>query len=416
MRDRDLYATILGIVPPWAVVDVELDLPGDEVRVKVAFAADAPAPCPQCGKGCSRYDHRERRWRHLDTCQLKTILVAAVPRVECPEHGVHQVTVPWAEPNGNFTALFEALVIDWLKVASFSAVAGKLRMTWDEVDGIQGRAVARGLARRGPVAATRIGVDETSFQKRHEYVTVVVDLTEPRVLHVADDRKEESLGGYFESLPVEARERVEVVSMDMWKPYIAAVKKWVPEAGRKIAFDKFHVAAHLGKAVDDVRRREHRELDAQGSSPLKGTKYLWLRNPLKMTRERTMEFAPLRDSALRTARAWALKEAAMDLWHYVHHGWAQRQWKGWIGWALRSRLEPVKRVGRMVRDHLWGILNAVVLGVTNAMSESVNSKIQWVKRLACGYRNRERYRHAIYFHLGGLDLYPGTLRATHTGS
>ena len=204
--------------------------------------------------------------------------------------------------------------------------------------------------------------------------------------------------------------------VDMWKPFIAAVKKWVPGAGEKIAFDKFHVAAHLGKAVDDVRRREHRELDAQGESPLKGTKFLWLRNPLKMSRERTREFAPLRDSALRTARAWALKEAAMDLWHYVSHGWAHRQWKAWIGWALRSRLEPVMRVGRMVRDHLWGILNAVVLGVTNAMSESVNSKIQWVKRLACGYRNRERYRNAIYFHLGGLDLYPGTLRATHTGS
>lgn len=106
----------------------------------------------------------------------------------------------------------------------------------------------------------------------------------------------------------------------------------------------------------------------------------------------------------------------MDLWHYVHHGWARRQWKNWIRWALRCRLEPVKRVGRMVRDHIWGIINAFLLNVTNAMSESVNSKIQWVKRLACGFRNRERFRNATYFHLGDLDLYPGTLRATHTGS
>jgi len=417
MRDRDLYAQILGIAAPWAVVDVELDLPGDEVRVKVAFSADAAAPCPECGKGCPRYDHRERRWRHLDTCQLKTVLVAQVPRVQCPEHGVHQVRVPWAEPNANFTAMFEALVIDWLKVASFSAVAAKLRMTWDEVDGIQGRAVRRGLERRGVAAAERIGVDETSFQKRHEYVTVVVDLEAPRVLHVADDRREESLGAYFQSLPAGAREGIRVVSMDMWKPYIAAVRRWVPEAGWKIAFDKFHVAMHLGKAVDLVRRREHRELAADGESPLKGTKYLWLRNPAAMGRERTRAFAALRDSALRTARAWALKEAAMDLWHYASLGWAHRQWKAWIGWALRSRLEPVKRVGRMVREHLWGILNAVIQGATNAATESINSKIQWVKRVACGYRNRERFRDAIYFHLGGLDLYPATLRrATHTGS
>jgi len=417
MRDRDLYASILGISSPWGVVDVELDLAGDEVRVKVEFGPGAPTPCPECGKGCARYDHRERRWRHLDTCQLKTILVAAVPRIECPEHGVRQVTVPWAEPHGNFTAMFEALVIDWLKVASFKAVAAKLRMTWDEVDGIQGRAVKRGLARRGTVAATRIGVDETSFQKRHEYVTVVVDLEEPRVLHVADDRREESLGAYFQSLSPEVRERIRVVSMDMHKPFIAAVRRWVPEAEWKIAFDKFHVAMHLGKAVDDVRRRENREYAEEGPSPLKGTKYLWLWNPANMSRERTRAFAPLRDSALRTARAWALKEAAMDLWHYASLGWAHRQWKAWIGWALRSRLEPVKRVGRMVREHLWGILNAVIQGATNAATESINSRIQWVKRVACGYRNRERFRNAIYFHLGGLDLYPATLRrATHTGS
>lgn len=414
MRDRDLYATILGILPPWSVVDVELDLEGDEVRVMLAFEAGVAAPCPRCGRACDRYDLRQRRWRHLDTCQLKTILVAEVPRVECPEHGVHQVTVPWAEPNCGFTAMFESLVIDWLKETSIQAVRRKMRMSWGQAHGIQRRAVLRGLARRGSAAAAHIGVDETSFQRRHEYVTTVVDRTEPRVLHVADDRKEESLESYYRTLTPEELAGIEDVTMDMWPPYIRVTKRRVPGAGRKIAFDKFHVAQHLGEAVDDVRKQEHRELALEGESPLKGTKYLWLRNPLGMSRESTREFAPLRDSSLRTARAWALKETAMDLWHYVHRGWAKRQWKRWISWALRSRLEPVKEVGRMVKNHLWGILNAVVLNVTNAMAESVNSKIQWIKRTACGYRNRESFRLAIYFHLGGLDLYPGTLRATHT--
>ena len=170
MRDRDLYARILNLSAPWSVRDVELDLKAEEVRVIVEAAADAELVCPTCGRVCGRYDRRERRWRHLDTCQLRTVLVAQVPRVSCPEHGVHQVAVPWADPGSAFTALFEALVIDWLKEASIQAVAKRMGLSWDEADGIQGRAVARGLARGAHQAPTRIGVDETSFQKRHEYL------------------------------------------------------------------------------------------------------------------------------------------------------------------------------------------------------------------------------------------------------
>jgi len=112
------------------------------------------------------------------------------------------------------------------------------------------------------------------------------------------------------------------------------------------------------------------------------------------------------------ARAWAIKETARELWGYVHRGWAERGWQRWLGWALRSRLEPIRKVARMVKEHLWGLLNAVVQGVTNATSESLNAKIQRVKKNACGFRNRERFRTAILFHCGGLDLYPRP--ATHT--
>ncbi len=122
----------------------------------------------------------------------------------------------------------------------------------------------------------------------------------------------------------------------------------------------------------------------------------------------------LKDMALKTARAWSIKETAMSLWNFVKRGWARRAWKGWIAWAVRCRLEPVKRVARMIRKHLEGILNAIVLSVSNAGSESVNAKIQKVKRMACGFRNRERFRTAIYFHCGGLDLYPDAMRSAHT--
>jgi transposase len=411
MRDRDLYAQILGIVHPWNVTHVELDPDHEQVEVHVEARAVKTLPCPECGIACTRYDHRTRRWRHLDTCQYRTILVAEVPRVECPEHGVHQVTVPWGDPGSRFTALFEALAIDWLKEASASAVARRLGMSWDEVDSIMQRAVQRGLKRRPPTSASRIGIDETSFQKRHEYVSVVSDLDDTSVLHVADDRKTESISGFFESLTPEQLAAIEVVAMDMWNPYITATRDHVPDADKKIAFDKFHVASHLGDAVDKVRRAEHRELMAQDDVTLKGTKYIWLQNPEKMNSvvtETALDI--LKRMALKTARAWAIKEHAMCLWNYARRGWAKKAWSHWYRWAIRSRLEPVKRVARMIRKHMWGIINAIVLRATNAGAESINAKIQKVKRMACGFRNRERFRTAIYFHLGGLDLYP----ATHT--
>lgn len=417
MQDRDLYARILGLVDPWEVRDVKLDLKAGEVRVIVAAKLDATLACPECGKTCPGYDARARSWRHLDTCQFKTILVADVARVNCAEHGVRQVRVPWAEPGSGFTALMEAMVIEWLRAtASIKTVAEQMRMSWDEVDGVMARAVERGLARRKRVRVRRLGVDETSFQRRHEYVTIVVDLDGGRVLHVADDRKRESLASFFRALTPSQLDAIETVAMDMWGAFIHVVRDYVPDADRKIAFDKFHVAMHLGDAVDRVRRAEHRDLLRDGNDVLKGSRYLWLTNPDNFAPEQAGAIEALQQMNLKTGRAWSLKETAMCIWRYVRRSLAENLWQGWIGKAMRSRLEPIKKVARMIREHLWGIVNAMALRATNATSESVNSKVQWIKRTACGFRNRDRFRNAILFHLGGLDLHPKHASATHTTS
>ena len=181
------YEQLLGLGKGWGVETVELDHGEREVRIRVAAKREA-LRCPECDASCPGYDRRERRWRHLDTMQYRTILIAEIPRVDCAEHGRRQIRVPWAEAGSRFTALFEALVIDWLQEGSFAGVAELLRLSWDQVAGIQDRAVQRGLARREAVQPTRIGVDETSFQKRHEYVTTVTDL-DGKLLYVADDRR-----------------------------------------------------------------------------------------------------------------------------------------------------------------------------------------------------------------------------------
>ena len=416
MQSGEVFEQLLAITRPWYVGEVDLALSEQKVRVYVELGSDAITVCPECGSPCPGYDRRKRQWRHLDTMQYETLVIAEVPRVKCPDHGVHQISVPWAEDTSRFTALFEALVINWLHEASFAAVSRQLRLSWDQVAGIQDRAVKRGLARRSLTSPRIIGVDETSFQKRHEYVTSVVDIDAGVVLHVADGRTQAALDGFYQMLGEAGCTEIEAVAMDMWPAYINSTQEHVPEADRKIVFDKFHIAMHLGDAVDKVRRQEHRALQAQGDDRLKKSKYLWLTNPANQNRKQKNAFQSLRHSELKVARAWAIKELAMTLWGYVSRGWAERMWKRWYSWAIRSRLEPIRKVARMIKRHWQGVMNAVTSNITNASSEGMNSKIQWIKRKACGYRNRERFRNAIYFHLGGLDLYPKAIHSTHTNS
>lgn len=410
MQDRELYRAVLGIVSPWQITKVELNESGEAVEVFIEARAGEPMPCPDCKAASGVHDHRERRWRHLDTCEYRTVIVAQVPRVKCAKHGVKQVEVPWGEAGSRFTKAFESFAIGWLLEANVSAVARRLRLSWGQVDRIMQRAVERGLARRAELSPRRLCIDETSFQKRHEYVTVVTDDETGDVIFVADGRRKDSLDPFFDLFEPADLLRLEWISMDMWQPYISVVEENLHLSEEKICFDKFHIAKHLGDAVDKVRRAEQRELQRAGDPALVGTKYVWLRNPETLPPERAGFFEAMKRIAIRTARAWAIKEHAMCLWHYKSRTWARKAWKMWISWAMRSRLEPVKRVARMVRDHLDGIVNAIVLKATNARAESVNSKIQRVKRLACGFRNRDRFRAAIYFHLGGLDLHP----LTHT--
>jgi transposase len=170
------------------------------------------------------------------------------------------------------------------------------------------------------------------------------------VLYVAEDRKQSSLDGFWETLTPEQIRGIRAVAMDMWDPYIESVREHVPEADRKIVFDKFHIAKHLGEAVDKVRRKEHKTLKAAGDDRLAGTRYDWLRNPAAMEPEDRREFAELRRTELKTARAWALKETAMALYSYVYERPARKHFRWWHGWAVRSRLKPMMEVARMVSD------------------------------------------------------------------
>jgi transposase len=332
--------------------------------------------------------------------------------VKCPEHGVKQIHVAWAEENSRFTLEFESTVLLWLKDDPLSTVADNFDLSWDEVDGIMSRAVKRGLERRQKTTPKNIGIDETSFQKRHQYVTVILDKDNDTIIDILDDRKTETLKSWFKTQEKSDFSKIESVTMDMWDPFINAVKANFEKAESLIAFDRFHVAQHFGKALDKVRAEEHRSMLAEGSSPLSKSKHQWLRNSNRTdnrSRHRK-EFLNLSRMNLKTARAWRIKEAATMLWDYKYMGSAEKAWKKLLWWISHCRLNPMIAIGKMIRKYFWGILNAIRLKVNNSMLEAKNARIQRIKKIACGFRNKERFKNTILFHLGGLDLMPSSTR------
>jgi transposase len=338
--------------------------------------------------------------------QFTTWIEAEVPRVECGTHGVKQLRVPWAEPGSQFTALFERLAIDLLRECSITGAGGLLRISWDEGWGIKARAVKRGLARRSPDVVGRIGVDEKAIAKRHRYLTIVADLEQSRVLYLADDRKQESLDGFWPTLTPAQRDGITAVAMDMWEPYVQSTHAHLPGAETKIVFDKFHVVKHLHDAVDHVRRGEHRTLKRAGDERLTGSKYLWRRRPEELSETQRAAFRALQREDLTVGRAWALKERFRTFWEYRYPGAATTFFTRWFWRATHSRLKPMAAVAKLIRRHLPTLLTYLRHRLTNAGLEGVNSVIQWITKTARGFCNAEHFKTAIYFHCGGLDLYP----------
>jgi transposase len=407
MQDTALYEQLLGIKSPWSVRTVDLNVKEQKVDIWAVHIEDVVWECPECGQAKPLYDHAEERtWRHLDSCQFKTFLHARIPRIECPEHGIKQVKVPWAGEKSRFTLLFERLAIDVLKQCDITGATRILRISWDEAWRIMKHAVRRGLSKKQTKTVPVIGVDEKAIAKGHKYMTLVYDLTSGTVEYIGDERKTESLENYYRRLSSEQLRGIKAVAMDMWEPYFQATLKHVPAAHEKIVFDRFHVMGYVTKAVDSIRKKEHHELIERGDETLKGSKYLWLYGKENIPDSRRDEFVNLRGQELKVCRAWAIKEMLRRLWQYVLPASGLKFWKKWYFWATHCRLKPMKEAAATLKRHIANILTFFKHRITNAMSEGINGKIQAIKKMANGFRNPDNFKTAIFFHCGGLDLYP----------
>ena len=406
MDDKELYRQILGVVAPWEIKKIELEIDKDRVDIYLEWPYLKDGVCPKCGKQCKVHDRREERiWRHLDTCQLKTFIHCRIPRVKCDEHKTKTMEVPWAEDMSRFTRQFETIAIQFLEASeNRNKTAEILRLSWDEMNLIMEKAVKRGLLRRNDDPIEYIGMDEKSFLKGQSYVTIMTDPERKRVIDVAQNRKKDSVDTLWDSLTDKQKSGVKAVSMDFWRAFITGAENHVP--GAAIVHDKFHIMKYMNEAVDKVRRKENKYLMAQQDRTLIGTKYLWLKAKRNFTKENKVDFRNINIGQLSVGRAWNRKELLRHLWDYTYEGSARKFFRKWYFSATHSRLKPVIAVAKMLKRHLENIITFIKHRITNAFAEGINSKIQHIKATARGFRNFKNYRTSILFYCGQLNLYP----------
>lgn len=349
-------------------------------------------------------DTEEKTWRHLDFFEHRAYLIARVPRVVCPEHGVHQVRVPWARERSGFTLLFEALVMAMARempVAALAVIVGEYdTRIWRIVHYYVDEAVdGQDLS-----LTARVGIDDTSFRRGQDYVTVCCDLDERRAVFVAKGRDQGTVERFAEFLDAHAGDRGGVieVSQDMSEAYVTGVLKYLPNA--RITFDRFHIKKHLCEAIDEIRRGEakhQREL-------LANTRYLWLKRPKNLTSKQQDWLDELLAQPLDTVRAYELAQRFDVFYEIEEPDRAEEYLRRWIEQVKAADLPPLTAFALMLTEHWSGVTRWHHTRVSNGLLEGLNSLIQAAKRRARGYRSIRNYIAMIYLVAGKLDPGPVT--------
>jgi transposase len=402
MEDRELFGLALGLQAPWYIDRVTLDVQRRELNLWIDFARGGEFTCPECAaSGCKAYDSQEKTWRHLDFFQYRTTLTARSPRVSCHRCGIRPAALPWARPESGFTLLLEALILRLAKQMPVKALAQLLGEHDTRIWRIIRHYVADARAERDDSQVRNVAVDETASRRGQTYVSLFADLDARRVLFVTDGRDSGTVKSFAEDLRAHGGdpERIEEVCADMSVAFQKGIREALPNAA--LTFDKFHVIALANDAVDKTRRSER-----AAHPELKGQRYALLRNPQTMT-EAQLEFGAkfLAKSTLKTARAYHLRIALQDIYLTARSiGEARDELLRWCGWAQRSRIPEMIRVGRTIRHHLEGVLRWFTSRFTNGFLEAINSLVQAAKSRARGYRTTANLATVIYLIAGKLDF------------
>ena len=362
--------------------------------------------CGNCGRKVRhRHDRAWRSWRHLDLFGWQTYLRYAIWRVKCPCCGVRTEQVPWAEVGSRFSRDFERQVAWLAQRSDLTAVAEHFRISWATVRNIVHRVVGQEWDTEAALDGLRvIGIDEISYRRHHNYLTVVVDHLSGRVVWAGKDRKVKTLLRFFRKLGAERAARLEAISVDMWEPYLIVLRKKAPQA--RVIFDRFHIVRHLNEAVTRVRQQLVQEADPMVRRDLKNTRFPVLKLPHSRTpKDRRVLEEQVRGNR-KLYRAMLLKDDFMQLYTYRREGWARRFLDGWLHRAMYSKLEPIKKVARMIRNHLDGVVGWVRWQISNGRLEGMNNRIRLLGHRSFGLHSAEALISLVYLCCGGLSLEP----------
>jgi transposase len=400
MRDISLLQLALGLTPPWSVSRADFDAKTRRLDIQIDFASGTRFACPSCGKtDCPAYDTERKTWRHLDFFQHQAYLTARVPRIRCDKCGVKTVDVPWARPNSGFTLLFEAMLMTMIPAMPVAAVARMVGEHDTRLWRVVHHYVEQGRARIDAAEVTRIAIDETAARRGHDYITLFVDIDQARVLFATEGKGAETVAAFAEDLTAHGAdpEAVKEVCIDMSPAFIKGVAETLPEAA--VTFDKFHAVKIVNDAVDQVRRSEQKR-----QSLLRGTRYIWLRNPANLSDRQQATLASLPTRHLQTARAYQIRLAFQDLYQQDNTEQAGRYLKKWYFWATHSRLLPMVEAAHTIKRHWDGILRWFNSKIANGLIEGINSLVQAAKAKARGYRTIRNLKAMVYLLAGKLDL------------
>ena len=400
MRDTNLLQLALGLTPPWTVTRSDFDPEAKRLDIQIDFPPGSRFPCPNCGAAdCPAYDTEQMSWRHLNFFQHQAYLNARVPRIRCDKCGIRKVHVPWARPDSGFTLLFEALLMTMVSAMPVKTVARMVGEHDTRLWRVLHYYVDQARARADASAVTRVAIDETAARRGHDYITLFVDIDQARVLFATEGKDADTVAAFATDLATHGgdAEAVDEVCIDMSPAFIKGTAEHLPNAA--VTFDKFHAVKIVNDAVDQVRRAEQK-----AQSLLRGTRYIWLRNPktLSERQQATLDALPTRH--LKTARAYQIRLAFQDLYDQPSTEAGAGFLKKWYFWATHSRLPPMIDAARTVKRHWDGILRWFDSRIANGLIEGINSLVQAAKAKARGYRSSRNLKAIVYLLAGKLDM------------
>lgn len=396
-----LFEAALGITSPWYIAGVDFAAEQRTLTIRVDFAVGSRFAVPGDASLYPVHDTVSKCYRHLNFFQHECVLEVRTPRVKLPDGSVKLVEPAWSGKLAGFTLLFEALVMALCREMPFAAVARIVNVSAYKVMAICTCYVEQAVALADYSEVRRLAIDETSRARGHDYVTLAADAERRAVIFVAEGRGAETIDALATNLRLHrgSAARIEALSIDMSPAYIKGVSDNFPQA--QITFDKFHVIAHASEAITETRR-----LEQKTDPTLKGMRWTLLKDraSLKPAQRADLDALLAHITSKRTARAWLYREQLREILNRKQPNIVRRLLRQWCVNVSRSKVEPMKAVARMIRDHFKGILAWVDTRQTNGFLEAINGLFQAAKRKARGYGRFRTIRTVIFLIAGKLSF------------